>query len=347
MPFGDYVEAVANAFRLQAEGQATSPPPLHIPAQGGGFHVKSASLPLGRRYVAIKTNAISRNRSAAGSAHHPGGDPAARRRRRKALAFLDSIEITIKRTGAATAVAARYLARPDSRIATICGCGEQGRISSWRRSVMCSTSGASSPGIEMPRPRPDLPMRCPNATASTSRRRRACAPPRSKATSSWRAPCRASRIWAGRGPSRDFIAAVGADNPDKSEIHPDLMARATVVTDILAQCATMGDLPTPSARRMTLEAVHAELETLSPAAASDGRGRTRSPARQPARTRMRPPPRGRSSLPTSAVWEPASGSADGVRTGSVLTGPARWLHVGHIRAAAAAIEVGAAQSRNA
>ena len=57
MPFGDYVEAVANAFRLQAEGQATSPPPLHIPAQGGGFHVKSASLPLGRRYVAIKTNA--------------------------------------------------------------------------------------------------------------------------------------------------------------------------------------------------------------------------------------------------------------------------------------------------
>ena len=38
------------------------------------------------------------------------------------------MEITLKRTGAATAVAGRYLARPDSRTATICGCGEQGRI---------------------------------------------------------------------------------------------------------------------------------------------------------------------------------------------------------------------------
>ena len=32
------------------------------------------------------------------------------------------------RTGAATAVAARHLARPDARVATIVGCGRQGRI---------------------------------------------------------------------------------------------------------------------------------------------------------------------------------------------------------------------------
>ena len=45
------------------------------------------------------------------------------------LALIDSMEITIIRTGAATGVAAKYLARTDSRIATICGCGNQGRIS--------------------------------------------------------------------------------------------------------------------------------------------------------------------------------------------------------------------------
>src|SRR5262249_21728990 len=45
------------------------------------------------------------------------------------LAVMDSIEITIQRTGAATAVAAKYLARADSRTATICGCGNQGRVS--------------------------------------------------------------------------------------------------------------------------------------------------------------------------------------------------------------------------
>src|SRR5262245_6939775 len=55
-PFGEYIDAIAEAFRLHAEGRAVSPAPLHISAEGGGFHVKSASLPLGRRYVAIKTN---------------------------------------------------------------------------------------------------------------------------------------------------------------------------------------------------------------------------------------------------------------------------------------------------
>ena len=35
------------------------------------------------------------------------------------------MEITIKRTAAATAVAAKYLARQNSSVATICGCGEQ------------------------------------------------------------------------------------------------------------------------------------------------------------------------------------------------------------------------------
>src|SRR5438045_132188 len=43
------------------------------------------------------------------------------------LAVLDSIDITIKRTAAASAVAAKYLARKNSSVATICGCGEQGR----------------------------------------------------------------------------------------------------------------------------------------------------------------------------------------------------------------------------
>jgi alanine dehydrogenase len=60
-----------------------------------------------------------------------------------------------------------------------------------------------------------------------------------------------------------FIAAIGADNPDKSEIHPELMMQTTVVTDILAQCATMGDLHHAIRMgRMTLEAVHAELGDL-------------------------------------------------------------------------------------
>ena len=45
------------------------------------------------------------------------------------LAVMDSMEITVIRTGAATGAAAKYLARDDSTVITICGCGNQGRIS--------------------------------------------------------------------------------------------------------------------------------------------------------------------------------------------------------------------------
>jgi ornithine cyclodeaminase/alanine dehydrogenase-like protein (mu-crystallin family) len=39
-----------------------------------------------------------------------------------------------------------------------------------------------------------------------------------------------------------FVAAVGADNEEKQEIEPALMAAASVVTDSTDQCAAIGDL---------------------------------------------------------------------------------------------------------
>src|SRR5439155_21246619 len=44
------------------------------------------------------------------------------------LAIMDSGSVTALRTGAATAVAATFLARPDARTATIVGCGVQGEL---------------------------------------------------------------------------------------------------------------------------------------------------------------------------------------------------------------------------
>ncbi len=43
------------------------------------------------------------------------------------ISVMDCVRITAMRTGAATAVAAKYLARPDSAIVGILGCGVQGR----------------------------------------------------------------------------------------------------------------------------------------------------------------------------------------------------------------------------
>jgi ornithine cyclodeaminase/alanine dehydrogenase-like protein (mu-crystallin family) len=60
-----------------------------------------------------------------------------------------------------------------------------------------------------------------------------------------------------------FIAAVGADNADKNEIAPALMALAKVVTDVTDQCLVMGDLHhAVRAGAMTHAQVHAELSDI-------------------------------------------------------------------------------------
>jgi alanine dehydrogenase len=60
-----------------------------------------------------------------------------------------------------------------------------------------------------------------------------------------------------------FVAAIGADNPAKSEIEPALMAKATVVVDVLEQAISMGDLHHAiRAGAMTANDVHAELGSL-------------------------------------------------------------------------------------
>jgi alanine dehydrogenase len=129
MTFDDYVAAVESAFRLYAEDQVPAPGVLHLGAPNGAFHVKAATLQLQQSYVAVKVNGnFAHNAERFGLPTIQGvivlcdGDTGT------PLATMDSIEITIQRTGAATALAARHLARPDSTVATVCGCGAQGRI---------------------------------------------------------------------------------------------------------------------------------------------------------------------------------------------------------------------------
>lgn len=264
MRFGDYVNVVTQGFRMHAEGSTASPPPLHIPAEAGGFHVKAASLPLTPGYVAVKTNAnFPGNRDRAGLPTIQGaillfssidGTP---------LALLDSIEITIKRTGAATAIAAIYLARQESQVATICGCGEQGRIQlaalrhsldikhafAWDDDMAVASAYARDMsdqyGIDV-EPVSDL-------TEATLE-------------SDVIATCTTSRmpyLTLEHVRPGTFIAAVGADNPEKSEIHPEVMAQATVVADVAAQAVMMGDAHHAiRAGAMTADMIHAELGEL-------------------------------------------------------------------------------------
>jgi ornithine cyclodeaminase/alanine dehydrogenase-like protein (mu-crystallin family) len=57
-----------------------------------------------------------------------------------------------------------------------------------------------------------------------------------------------------------FIAAVGADSPEKQELDPALVASSKIIVDILEQCATIGELHHALGKGLLTRAdVHAEL----------------------------------------------------------------------------------------
>src|SRR5262245_19409102 len=123
------IAAVEQAFRLHAEGGTLGPGVLSVPATGGGFHIKAAGLIGERAYFAAKTNGnFPDNPRRSGLPTIQGLVVLADADNGSPLAVIDSGSVTALRTAAATGVAARYLARPESRTVTIVGCGIQGEL---------------------------------------------------------------------------------------------------------------------------------------------------------------------------------------------------------------------------
>jgi alanine dehydrogenase len=255
------IDAVEHAFRVYGEGKAVPPAVLTMHAKDGGFHVKAGLLELGRSYFAAKVNGnFPENRSKFGLPTIQGVIVLCDAGNGTPLAVMDSRDITSLRTAAATAVAAKYLARQESRTITICGCGNQGRIqlralsrvfrpeivfaydTQDERAVQFSQELASELRISV-KPVSDL--------AAAVRQSDICV------------TCTTSReplLGCDDVAPGTFIAAVGADNPQKQELHPSLMADSKIVCDILDQCAVMGDLHHAlDAGVMTRANVHAEL----------------------------------------------------------------------------------------
>src|SRR5262245_58832415 len=124
----DCINAVEEIFRLQGEGKVPIPGILGVKATGGGLHVKAELLPGDRNYLVAKLNAnFPANNAHFGLPTIQGVIVVFDAENGVLLAILDAIDRATKRTPAASAVAARYLARKDSSTAAICGCGQQGR----------------------------------------------------------------------------------------------------------------------------------------------------------------------------------------------------------------------------
>jgi alanine dehydrogenase len=255
------IAAVEQAFKAHAEGHSLAPGVLGIHAQDGGFHIKAAGLELSRPYFAAKVNGnFFRNRERFDMPNIQGVIVLCDAQNGSPLAVLDSIEITILRTGAATGVAAKYLARADAATATICGCGNQGRVSLRAiNQVRQLTQVYAFDADHEQAARYAAELSNELQLAVTAVRELPEAVGKSDiivtCTPSTQPFLHQSHIVPGT-----FIAAVGADNEAKQELDPHLLAASKVVVDSLEQCAVIGDLKLALQRGLMTKAdVHAEL----------------------------------------------------------------------------------------
>lgn len=213
------IPAVEEMFRAYGEGRVAAPASLGI----DHFHIKAA---IGDVF-AVKINAnFPDNPQKHGLPTIQGVIVLFDRERGTPLAVMDSTLITTLRTAAATAVAAKYLARKDAKTLAIIGGGTQGR--------------AHIDAIRLVRPIGDVfvydadpaKRNCESIDDAVANADIVvtCTPSRSPILD-------AHHLRPGM-----FLAGVGADNPQKHELSPALLKESRVFADILEQAATMGDL---------------------------------------------------------------------------------------------------------
>jgi alanine dehydrogenase len=238
------IEAVENAFRALGCGEVPRPAMAGVSANSGGFHIKAAVA--GDRFAAKMNsnffNAVPRIKGVIVLCDASEG---------RVLAVMDSVEITILRTGAATAVAAKYLARKNVRTALIIGCGRAGHVQARALRRVRDIEKIFAYDVDG------------NAASEFAERIGAeavPAPVRADIVVTCTPSCAAILHSVGPG---TFVAAIGADSEEKQELAPDLMARSKVVTDMTDQCAMIGDLHHAiAAGAMKLGDVYAELSEI-------------------------------------------------------------------------------------
>jgi alanine dehydrogenase len=258
----DYLGAVEMAFRLSKEGRTEAPLPMAIHASGGGaFHAKGAAILGEKKLAALKLNGNFPNNPARGLPTIQGAILLCDAETGAVLAIMDSIEITLRRTAAASALAAKHLARRNAKTLAIVGCGAQARaqvdalidVLPLERAIAFDADAATAQAFAI-----GASNAVPVEVASSLREATLGADVIVTCTTA-----RAPFLGVDDVSPGAFIAAVGADSPAKREIAPALMAKAAVVADVLAQCLVMGDLHhAVKAGAMTADQVRGELDDL-------------------------------------------------------------------------------------
>jgi alanine dehydrogenase len=251
----DVISVVEEAFRMCGEGKAKMPAKTYLSLEHGDFRAMPAALPgcAGVKWVNVHPQNRSLNLPSIMAiliySDPETGYP---------LAIMDATEITAYRTGAAAAVASKYLARSDSHTVGIIGAGFQAHTQILAHAelfnpISINVSDVSREAVDrLISALPQFSIRnCSIQEAVASDIVCTLTPSRSPVI---------RREWVKPG---THINAVGADAPGKQELDPSIVKEAIVVVDDLEQASGSGEINVPIQKGIyTTEEIRATLAEL-------------------------------------------------------------------------------------
>jgi alanine dehydrogenase len=233
----DVVNVVEEAFRMCGEGKGKMPAKTYLSLEHGDFRAMPASLPgcAGMKWVNVHPQNPSRGLpSIMGILIY--SDPETG----YPLAIMDATEITAYRTGAAAAIASKYLARPDSHTIGIIGAGFQAHAQILAHTELFNTVSVNvfdvsqAAADRLMQSLPQLPIRnCSIQEAVASDIVCTLTPSRDPII---------KREWIVPG---THMNAIGADAPGKQELDPMILKEAVVVVDDMKQASSSGEINVP------------------------------------------------------------------------------------------------------
>jgi alanine dehydrogenase len=231
------ISVVEEAFKMCGEGRGKMPAKTYLSLERGDFRAMPAALPgcAGVKWV----NVHPQNRSLglpSIMAILIYSDP----QTGYPLAIMDATEITAYRTGAAAAVASKYLARPDSHTVGIIGAGHQAYTQILAHAELFNPISVNA--FDISKAAVDrLAQSLPHFSVRSRSIQEAVASDIVCTLTPSRKPI-IEREWINPG---THINAVGADAPGKQELNPSIVKEGIVVVDDLEQASSSGEINVP------------------------------------------------------------------------------------------------------
>jgi alanine dehydrogenase len=225
------LEAVRDAFVAYARRDWTMPPKVYVPAYpAGDFRAMPAH---GGGFALLKWISSFPGNPARGLPTVMGTVLLSDAATGRLLARLDAASLTALRTGAAAVLAAETLARPDAQTVSVVGAGVNGRAVA--QTFLARGRHVAIFDVDVERTRAVADEL--GAEAAASEEEALAADIVATVTPGKHVLFREGSLRRGQ-----HVSLMGADGPDKSEIAPAELARASVFCDDWEQASHAGDL---------------------------------------------------------------------------------------------------------